>query len=165
MSDNESQALKITRQSINATVAIIVAIFAGVIYYYIRDAPAQRVARIPLAWLKFCLKASQGATKLVKRVATEIGIYRTIQIIIAVVSGFFLIINAWALSATFSVGWYTAGSLITIFSYGLALLFASLTLLKLRAIKMSGIQNISRSGLSRIQTNKSRGKQITNERQ
>ena len=135
MSDNESQAMKIARQSANAFVAIIVAIIAGVIYFNTPD----------LRWLKSMIQISKNATKLVvtsvRLVAANIGILNAIQIIIAVSSSCLLILYAWALSATFSVWWLAAGSMINIISYGLALLLASLTLLNLRAITNSGILN------------------------
>ena len=140
MSDNESQAMKIVRQSANAFVAIIVAIIACVIYFNMPDP----------RWLQAICKVSKNATKLVatsvRWAAANIGIYRTIQIIIAVVSGCFLIINAWALSATLSVWWYTISSLTAMIGYGLALLVASLTLLQFRAIKLSGIQEVTQTG-------------------
>ena len=142
MSDNESQAMKIMRQSANATVAIIVAIIAGVIYF---NMPDRRWFQLMIQMIKITKNATKLVGSLVKRVVKEIGIYRTMSIIIAVVSGFFLIINAWALSVTLSVWWYTIGGLITMFGYGLALLLASLTLLQFRAIAASGIQEVCHS--------------------
>ena len=147
MSDNESQAMKIVRQSANAFVAIIVAIIACVIYF---NMPDPRWLQAIYKVSKNVYKVSKNATKLVatsvRWAAANIGIYRTIQIIIAVVSGCFLIINAWALSATLSVWWYTISSLTAIIGYGLALLVASLTLLQFRAIKLSGIQEVTQTG-------------------
>ena len=142
MSDNESQAMIIVRQSVNATVAIIVAIIAGVIYF---NMPDRRWFQLMIQMMKITKNATILIVSLVKRVVKLLGIYRTMSIIIAVGSGLVLISYAWALSVTLSLWWYTIGNLIAMFGYGLALLLASLTLLKFRAVTASGIQEICHS--------------------